>query len=78
MPEAGALAEAIMAAAGVRKHQIIGKPEPLLFLATCKHLGIAPQQAVMIGDNAETYGAGARRLGMRFCLMHRGGLRSSL
>lgn len=78
VPEAGALAEAIMAASGVRDHQVIGKPEPLLFLTACAQLGIGPQQAVMIGDNAETDGAGARRLGMRFFLVQHGGLRSSL
>lgn len=78
IPEAGALAEAIMAASGVHEHQIVGKPEPLLFLAGCNRLGIAPEQAVMIGDNTETDGTGARRLGMRFFLVQQGSLRSSL
>ncbi|WMT90447.1 HAD-IA family hydrolase [Pelagibacterium sp. H642] len=77
VPEAGALAEAIMAAAGVRDHKIVGKPEPTLFLAACRQLGISPSSAVMIGDNAQTDGVGARRLGMRFFLVENGDVRSS-
>ena len=74
VPEAGALAAAVSAAAGVAAHEVIGKPEPLLFRLGCARLGIDPSHAVMIGDNAATDGAGASRLGMRFLKVRPGEL----
>ncbi|HUH77571.1 MAG TPA: HAD-IIA family hydrolase [Devosia sp.] len=76
VPEAGALAAAVMAAAGVTEHVCVGKPEPLLFEAACTRLGIAPRDAIMIGDNADTDGEGARRLGMHFVHVRNGDIRS--
>ncbi|MHA6692111.1 HAD-IIA family hydrolase [Devosia sp. A449] len=76
VPEAGALAAAVMAAAGVTRHICVGKPEPLLFEAACRRLGIAPREAIMIGDNADTDGEGARRLGMAFVQVRNGDIRS--
>ncbi len=75
VPEAGALAAAVIAAAGVEAYDTIGKPEPLLFELACVRLGISPRDALMIGDNPETDGAGARRLGMRFLLVRNGQIR---
>jgi HAD superfamily hydrolase (TIGR01509 family) len=76
VPEAGALAAAVMAASGVTRHICVGKPEPLLFEAACHRLGIAPREAIMIGDNADTDGEGARRLGMAFVQVRNGDIRS--
>lgn len=66
VPEAGALAAAVLACAGPVAHTVIGKPEPALFLMGCKRLGIEPGEGVMIGDNPLTDGAGATALGMTF------------
>lgn len=66
VPEAGALAAAVLACSGPVPHTVIGKPEPVLFLMGCKRLGIDPSEAVMIGDNPLTDGAGATALGMMF------------
>lgn len=75
IPEAGALAAALIAATGVEPYEVIGKPEPLLFETACRRLGIEPRQGLMIGDNSDTDGAGARRLGMAFALVRNGQIR---
>ncbi|MCT2401469.1 HAD-IIA family hydrolase [Novosphingobium mangrovi (ex Huang et al. 2023)] len=66
VPETGSLLAALMACSGdlALEPRVIGKPGPLLFERACDGLAIAPGQAVMIGDNPETDGAGASRLGM--------------
>lgn len=66
VPEAGALAAAILACVGNVEARVIGKPEPALFEMGCLRLGISPQEALMIGDNALTDVAGAARVGMRY------------
>lgn len=66
VPETGALLAAVLACAGPVPFRVIGKPEPSLFLRSLALLGIAARDAVMVGDNPETDGLGARRLGMRF------------
>lgn len=76
VPEAGALAAAVIAVSGARAHHVVGKPEPALFEIACARLGIAPREAVMIGDNAATDGEGARRLGMGFVEVRSGDIRS--
>lgn len=75
IPEAGALAAALVAAAGVEHYEVVGKPEPLLFETACQRLDIEPRNGLMIGDNADTDGAGARRLGMAFLLVRHGRIR---
>lgn len=49
---------------------VIGKPEHPLFQAALAIGGVAPERAVMIGDNATTDIAGARRMGMRAIHLH--------
>lgn len=75
VPETGALAAAIIACAGERDYTVIGKPERALFEMGCRRLGIDFSDAVMIGDNPQTDGLGARRLGMRFWQVHDGSIR---
>lgn len=65
VPETGALLAALRACVPGIEPEIIGKPSPLLFMMACEILGIAPEEAVMIGDNPETDGAGARACGIR-------------
>lgn len=65
VPETGALLAALQTCVGDQvEPEIFGKPGPLLFERACQVLAITPQQAVMIGDNPETDGEGARRIGM--------------
>ena len=78
VPETGALAAAILACAGPRDYTVIGKPEPVLFKMACDRLGVAPKDAVMIGDNPQTDGLGASRIGMRFWQVDNGVLRQPL
>ncbi len=67
VPETGALLAALLSCAGkdAPMPEMIGKPGPLLFERACSHLGIAPDEAVMIGDNPETDGEGALQFGIR-------------
>lgn len=74
VPETGALAAAILACAGQREYTVIGKPEKILFEAGCRLLGIGFCDAIMIGDNPQTDGLGASRLGMRFHHVHQGAI----
>ena len=57
---------AILACAGPTPHRIVGKPEPILFRSALALLGLKPNEAVMIGDNPATDGAGALNIGMRY------------
>lgn len=66
VPETGALAAAVLACTGPVPHRIVGKPEPTLFLKGLALLGIARHAGVVVGDNPETDGAGAIRLGLRY------------
>lgn len=66
VPETGALAAAILAAAGHPPYRVIGKPEPELFRDGLARLDCPADTAIMIGDNDDTDGAGARAAGIRF------------
>ncbi|MCP3464537.1 MULTISPECIES: HAD-IIA family hydrolase [unclassified Bradyrhizobium] len=66
VPETGALLAAVLSCAGAVSYRIIGKPEPALFERALTRLGVSPSEAVMIGDNPHTDGAGAGRLGIRY------------
>jgi FMN phosphatase YigB (HAD superfamily) len=41
------------------------KPDPRIFLAACRRLGVAPEDALMVGDHAVADG-GAVAAGLRF------------
>lgn len=64
VPETGALMAALIACVPAAQPRIIGKPEPGLFLAALAKAGVGPDEAVMIGDNPDTDGAGADGLGI--------------
>lgn len=64
VPETGALMAALAACVPGVPPRIIGKPEPALFLAALARAGVGPGEAVMVGDNPETDGAGAEGLGI--------------
>lgn len=71
-PETGALLAAIQSCLGNRSPEIevIGKPNSFLFMAALGKAGVAPGDAVMIGDNPATDGVGARACGMPFVQVH--------
>jgi 4-nitrophenyl phosphatase len=52
-PGAGSIIAAVATATGVTP-TIIGKPAPTLLLAALTHLGVAPEHAIMIGDQVAT------------------------
>ncbi|BBK43067.1 acid sugar phosphatase [Allostella vacuolata] len=64
VPETGALMAALLCCVPEARPRIVGKPEPALFLAALERAGVGPDEAVMIGDNPDTDGAGARGLGI--------------
>lgn len=73
VPETGALAAALLACTGPVPHCIVGKPEPMLFLKGLALLGIEPHEGIVIGDNPETDGLGASRLGISYVHAQPGG-----
>lgn len=68
IPGAGTLIGALEIATG-KKATIIGKPEPLLFQIALKRLGLAPKEALVIGDRLETDIAGAQAAGIHTALV---------
>ena len=77
VPETGALLAALLACVGPIAHRIIGKPEPALFEAGLARLRTPAHDTVVIGDNDETDGLGAQRLGMRFAKLEVGDARAT-
>lgn len=51
----------------------VAKPDPRIFLEACRLLGVAPQDAVYIGDDLLLDVQGAQRAGMRAVWMNRVG-----
>lgn len=66
VPETGALLAALLACIGPVPHRIVGKPEPALFEAGLRLLGLPKSAVMMVGDNPATDGEGARRFGLRY------------
>lgn len=66
VPETGALLAALGACVDLASVdvEIVGKPQPILFLEALAVLNLTPDEAVMIGDNPSTDIKGAEALGM--------------
>ncbi len=62
-PGAGALAEAVAVASGVRP-LVVGKPSPSIFKTTLDRLGCRPEEAAMVGDSLRSDIQGGREAGM--------------
>jgi 4-nitrophenyl phosphatase len=62
LPGAGSLVAALEAATGATP-QVIGKPAPAMFEAILRVTGVAPAEAVVVGDNPASDIAGAHRAG---------------
>lgn len=74
VPETGALLSAVLSCTGAVAYRIVGKPEPALFLSALARLGTSAADTLVIGDNPDTDGLGARRLGMRYLRVNDGRL----
>jgi HAD superfamily hydrolase (TIGR01458 family) len=57
---------------------VIGKPEPLFFRTALESMGVAPDEAIMIGDDIESDIGGAQRIGMKGILVKTGKYRDEL
>jgi HAD superfamily hydrolase (TIGR01549 family) len=58
----------------VAAHQLgCAKPEPAIFLAACAQLGVAPEQAVYVGDDVLLDVKGAQQAGLRAVWLNRTG-----
>ena len=58
----------------VAAHELgVAKPDAAIFLAACKELGVAPEDAVYVGDDVLLDVQGAQRAGMRAVWMNRTG-----
>lgn len=68
VPETGSILAALLAGAPGVRPRVIGKPQPELFLDAIRLLGVAPGEALMIGDSpdADLTGASAAGIG---CLL---------
>lgn len=62
-PGAGSLAAFLRECAGRGPDVVIGKPEPGMVLEICADAGIAPTEAVMVGDREDTDIEAGRRAG---------------
>lgn len=63
LPGAGSIVAALRASSGVEP-LIIGKPEPGIFQAILERAGVAPADALAIGDNPDADVVAARRAGI--------------
>ncbi|WP_348627014.1 MULTISPECIES: TIGR01458 family HAD-type hydrolase [unclassified Mesorhizobium] len=70
--DAGAFVAALEFASG-RSPVVLGKPSPDFFLSALAGLNCPPADAVMVGDDAESDVAGARRAGLGAALLVRTG-----
>lgn len=50
----------------------LGKPEPGIFLETCRRLEVEPHEVLHVGDHPHMDVAGAARAGLRSCWIDRG------
>lgn len=67
--QTGAILQAVLACLGDVPYEVIGKPQPTLFNEALSRLGARPEDAVMIGDNPATDGAGAAAANVPFLLV---------
>lgn len=66
VPETGALLAALQAVAGPVPFTCIGKPDTHLVRRVAEQTGISAQDAIFVGDNAQTDGALAEAAGIAF------------
>ncbi len=64
LPDAGAIAAAIVASTGIQPQVVIGKPNPYIFQEALARLGTPAESTAMVGDRLYTDIAGAHRAGL--------------
>ncbi|GAB4561271.1 MAG: HAD-IIA family hydrolase [Anaerolineae bacterium] len=64
IPDAGAIAAAIVASTGVSPQAVIGKPSRFIYEVALERLGTTARRTAMIGDRLYTDVAGAREAGL--------------
>jgi len=69
--DAGAFVAALEFASG-RDALVVGKPSPVFFQTALATVGVAPADAVMVGDDVESDVGGAQRAGLRGVLVRTG------
>jgi ribonucleotide monophosphatase NagD (HAD superfamily) len=69
--DAGMFVAGLEYAAGVSA-TVIGKPSPAVYRSACALLGVTPQEAMMVGDDADSDLAPAREIGMHTCMVRTG------
>lgn len=69
--DAGAFVAALEYASE-REAEVIGKPSPAFFHAACADMGLQPEEAAMIGDDAEFDASAAVACGLTGALVHTG------
>ncbi|HEX7197295.1 MAG TPA: HAD-IIA family hydrolase [Candidatus Limnocylindria bacterium] len=62
LPGAGSIVAALATATGITP-QVIGKPSPAMFEAMLDASGVAPPEAIVVGDNPDADVVGAHRAG---------------
>lgn len=78
VPETGAIWAAVAAAVPDARVRCLGKPAPDLPVQALLRAGVAPTDAIFIGDTLETDGMSARAAGVAFVLLHRPGHRQTI
>jgi 4-nitrophenyl phosphatase len=68
VPGAGAILAAVEAASG-ESALIIGKPSPEMYRVALETMGVAPENALVVGDRLETDIAGGQQLGCQTALV---------
>ncbi|MDF2234761.1 HAD hydrolase-like protein [Albimonas sp. CAU 1670] len=71
VPETGALLAALRAIRPGLSFRSLGKPHPHLLTAALAEAGVAPADAVFVGDNPDTDGRAALAAGVRFVHLDR-------
>ena len=68
LPGAGTMVAAIAAGSGARP-EVIGKPDPAMFVTALQGSGVPPEEAVVVGDNPEADMVAAHRAGIASILV---------
>ncbi len=69
LPGAALVVGALEAVAGRPPDAVVGKPGPGLILEACRTLGVAPEEAILVGDSLITDLPAARAAGTAFALV---------
>lgn len=68
-PSVGPFVAFLEYAAGINNSEVVGKPSPLIYKEVCKYYNIAPEKALMIGDDLIADIKGAKEAGLHTVLV---------